>query len=807
MCAPFILSTTTGSFELNVAHADGPPPQTTICGRLQWICDGISNASSAGFGWIFDFILTVFIKLGVFILDTATYFFNILVDRTIIQFGSTEAGKGVLTEGVKTGINTAWSAFRDLANILIIGFFTFIAVNIILGTRTYGDKKLIARVLIIAILINFSLLFTKIIIDFSNFTATQFYKASTNLHTNTAAGATADTDNATDGIGGRLVSDMGVPTVNDTFHTLNTVRQNSGIPDMILYGILSLIVSLGAAAVLLYGCYILASRAILLVFLMITSSLAFASYLIPNIQSSGWDRWWRSLIESAILAPLLMLLLWATLIVADALKYTGGSLGNLTSNPGSTAGLGSLFSFIIILGLLFATFKVSSSFSSKIAGFNYAGILPRMVGRGAMGAMGAIPFGLRQTVGNLGYRYEKSRLAQARLTRDEAADLRRLEANARSVGNVLSADMYGKKARKLENEARKQLIRASRGAAIAGSRMNIMDTKAAQAIAKAAGVGGVGMSGKDTRSFAQSIEDRTAAAETLAARITPTAGDKSKIEEAAVQAIYAQQQATTAQLTADRDAKKAAAEQQRKATEELLKTARESYQKAEMEREENQKSFVSQIEKVREELARTNQEYGNAMETIKNDQVVRNAINTRPEHERLSLLNEQNERIRQARVLMNQFETTHPSAGTLRDLVQQKDSTYKRDSTIVDQLKPQIETLKKRIGEIDQPFKDAQAALDKHVADTQKAAEKAAKEAVAQLSETAANVAQRVGETQGNIVTRMIDAIGSNEEVGRRVLTFSNKEVGERVRSLFTKKQQSPSLHELLKRLEEEDKK
>lgn len=483
MLAPFVFSTTTNSFGLNAVHAatdsaasggagQTPLPESSCSSALiPSLCSAISNGFSFVFGGIFNLLISAVIQLGVKILQIASYLFDILINRTIIQFGSTDAGKGVLTEGVKAGINTAWSAFRDLANILIIGFFTFIAINIILGSTTYGNKKLIARVLVIAILINFSLLFTKIIIDFSNFTATQFYNASANLHPNTNAPTTAGSDKMSDGIGGRLIDYMGVASYADSFKSFEAVRQGQGIGYMIPYAILSLIVLLGAAAVLLYGCFLLASRAILLVFLMITASLAFASYLIPGIQRSGWDRWWRSLVESAVLAPLLMLFLWATLTVAQALKYTGdGSLGTIMIDPNSAAGMGSLFSYIIILGLLFATFKVSSSFSSKIAWFNYAQMAT--IAPFTIGSRLAAPF-LQGTLGRLAYNAQRNRGNEAR-----------------RYGALASLAKDPKEAERLRAKA-DSLARASeRRGRLASSTMNAMDTAIGKSIAKNLGLTG-----------------------------------------------------------------------------------------------------------------------------------------------------------------------------------------------------------------------------------------------------------------------------------------------------------------------------
>src|SRR3990167_5465446 len=89
----------------------------------------------------------------------------------------------------------------------------------------------------------------------------------------------------------------------------------------LLHGLVSATLLLVAALVLLYGCILLVTRAVLLIILMATSALAFASWLIPHhFIEQGWDTWWRALLKAAFFAPILMAMLWATLLVAQAIK-------------------------------------------------------------------------------------------------------------------------------------------------------------------------------------------------------------------------------------------------------------------------------------------------------------------------------------------------------------------------------------------------------------------------------------------------------------------------------------------------------
>jgi hypothetical protein len=334
-----------------------------------------------------------------------------LVEKTIISFGDTggTAGTddGLLSDSAIQAINKSWTVFRDISNIVIIGLFTFIAINIILGSSEFGQKKLIARVLLVAILINFSLLFTKIIIDFSNYTATQFYYAGIGAQVPQAAGSGGSTGSAPagggssasaqktpDGIGDQFLRSMGITSFAQTKDALDRIGTTQDSAASILYyAIVMFAILIAAAFVLFYGSFILASRAVLLVFLMITAALAFASHLLPDSYTNGkfgWGMWWRSLIHSAVLAPILMVMLAVTLAVAKTLQVQSASLGDITFHSTKSANIESLLSYLIILGLLLATFKLASSFSTGISGFNWASAALAMPLAGGVRLMGAV---------------------------------------------------------------------------------------------------------------------------------------------------------------------------------------------------------------------------------------------------------------------------------------------------------------------------------------------------------------------------------------------------------------------------------
>lgn len=355
---------------------------------------------------------TILVTATAWLLAIAGILFDFLIDKTIVQFGA------YYNEYLKAGIEVGWEAFRDIGNIVIIGMFTFIAISLILGIQEYGDKKMIAKVLVVAVLINFSLLFTKVIIDASNFTAKQFHVAAQLPATASNETTGVDPRNfAQTGTAGKFITYMGITSLSGTWSALSNTafgneKDSFATADgtkALLHGLFSAALLLAAALVFLYGSYILLTRALLFIFLMLTSALAFASWLIPKLAGHeylpAWSTWWNALIKNAILAPLLMVLLWASLEIGAKVSVKNGTLGALIENPASTFDLNALFSYLVVLGLLFVSMRLAGVLASGITGFGYT---QRLIGGAALTglAVATRPAGLvaRSTVGRFGAR-------------------------------------------------------------------------------------------------------------------------------------------------------------------------------------------------------------------------------------------------------------------------------------------------------------------------------------------------------------------------------------------------------------------
>src|SRR3989344_1781163 len=118
------------------------------------------------------------IQVGGWLLWLACLLFNESVKFSIINFSSQVTGASGF-------INEAWGVIRDLVNMSFIFILLWTAFKMILNLGPNVGKT-IMNVIIVALLVNFSLAITKVIIDASNIVTLQFYNQITAVPTGTS---------------------------------------------------------------------------------------------------------------------------------------------------------------------------------------------------------------------------------------------------------------------------------------------------------------------------------------------------------------------------------------------------------------------------------------------------------------------------------------------------------------------------------------------------------------------------------------------------------------------------------------------
>jgi len=334
-----------------------------------------------------DLVLAV----AMWVLGIAGYVLNHIIEFTVLKFASSSA---------LPAVNTAWTVFRDLANMLFIFILIYIAIGTILRLSTVQTKKMLVHVIIVALLLNFSLFFTKIIIDTSNIVTIGFYGSVMGL-------PTSDSGKPSPTLAEQIQAKLGLSTVYGT-------KAVKGCEDLskIECVVRLFITKSGGAVFTLILTFVLVAAGVLfllryvtLLFLMILAPLAYVAYIIPTMQKHSSD-WWKKLIDNCIFPPAFMALLWVSIQLIP--KFTVGSAG-FDAMAGSVSGgkvaapeggvITIIYNFFLAIALLIGTIILSKKIG--VAGADTVNKWGKSLRTGAQGFVG------RNTIGRVGYAIDK----------------------------------------------------------------------------------------------------------------------------------------------------------------------------------------------------------------------------------------------------------------------------------------------------------------------------------------------------------------------------------------------------------------
>src|SRR3990167_1991429 len=189
-------------------------------------------------------------------------------------------------------VEQIWRIVRDFANIFFILVLLYAAFQLILGLAGSSNaKKVIANVIIIALVVNFSLFFTKIVIDSSNILALIFYNKITVTGSSYVPIDTSATSVEQKDIAGSLVSAFNINTFfsQELFSKIDSGNQQFGVGSGINnYTLLSMMLIYGIIIGALTYAFFIAGfaffgRMVTLILLLIVSPFAFVSYAVPKL--------------------------------------------------------------------------------------------------------------------------------------------------------------------------------------------------------------------------------------------------------------------------------------------------------------------------------------------------------------------------------------------------------------------------------------------------------------------------------------------------------------------------------------------
>ncbi len=339
------------------------------------------------------------------------------------------------------GINIAWKIIRDLMNIVFIFILVYEGILMIIGlSNTNQVKKFIGGVILASLLINFSLFFTKVIIDASNIVTIGIYNsivdAAPPVNTPVVVGIQT-------GLADKFQQVLGL----QGFYSTESIQLGAAGTDSysghLIANVMASVLFLITAFVFFAVSIMFVIRYIVLIILLTLSPIAYMGMALPSLNGQARD-WWNALWGQIIFAPIFMIMM---LIVLTLISNGISGISTLDYAKWATAGQGGsleadgalinlFFNFAIIIALTIASLITAKKYATQ--GSSMIGKLTGEATSRAGGAlMGTTGWLGRRVVGNTG------RLIADRADLQNAANRTDRTGWSRGVGALARAGLYG----------------------------------------------------------------------------------------------------------------------------------------------------------------------------------------------------------------------------------------------------------------------------------------------------------------------------------------------------------------------------
>ncbi len=279
---------------------------------------GISSLAGGVIGYVAFGVIYIITTIAAFLMSLLTYEIAIVLQLS---------NNIVNTFAVQTGF-TVTLAVANLGFVLAI---IIIAIATILHRESYGIKSTLWRLVVAAVLVNFSLVIGGAIINFGDTLTNSFLAQLPASNGLSGAGAFAQD------LAGAFAPQRALLTVTSTDNTIITsggagsIKVNTG--DDIAALITPLVGIFSAAALLIVIIITLAVflimlliRYVTLAFLLILMPFAWLLWLFPSTKKH-WSSWWNEFIRWTFFAPIVVFFLWLAIATAKAMH------GSLAGNP------------------------------------------------------------------------------------------------------------------------------------------------------------------------------------------------------------------------------------------------------------------------------------------------------------------------------------------------------------------------------------------------------------------------------------------------------------------------------------------
>ena len=248
------------------------------------------------------------------VIDTATGAINSIYHELEENYLKIDVGN-IFNDS--SGVELAWATFRDIANIVFIILFVIVILSQLtgFGIDNYGIKKILPKLIVVAILLNLSYIICQLAVDASNILGVGLRGFLEGLiPANQIAGTNPDGAQWTVNLAGGAIM-IGA-----------AIGLTGGIG--MLAAILGAVITAVVAVFFLW--IILVIRSAGIVILITIAPLAIACYLLPNTEKLG-KRWLDIFKALLVLYPLCSLVVGAGALAGHILSYSSSEIMQLAA--------------------------------------------------------------------------------------------------------------------------------------------------------------------------------------------------------------------------------------------------------------------------------------------------------------------------------------------------------------------------------------------------------------------------------------------------------------------------------------------
>jgi hypothetical protein len=434
---------------------------------------GESRLAKKEGGWLFELIGSWVVRIISWVFKIIALLIG-LISSLVAKILAYLMPIPFLTVEGPTFVQTGWAFVRNIVNFFYLAVLVFIAFATVVRMESYGMRKLLAPLLVSAVLVNFSLAITGTIIDASrlvqNCIINESCRRAQNANRQAYNKLLKDVIKATQleafyynekgqqgGGSDSQNQKVSIPAALEA-HAEQKGRE-AGIENQAFYNIATAaanVASLILALVVLFSFLVMLVLFLLrlasFIILAVLSPVAFVAMVLPRTQKAS-AAWWTQLLCWAFYGPIVILFLKLAVLATQKDEWRTLFQGNQGGGGGQQGTLGTVI-LTMVIALVISFFILGANYIARTMGCQAAGAVVgwggKMLGRylptvGTLGALPATMAGIRAGVRETG-----------RLARRRAIGITRKL--PRPLGGGVARRAWGKEVGALEKKIKEEQL-------------------------------------------------------------------------------------------------------------------------------------------------------------------------------------------------------------------------------------------------------------------------------------------------------------------------------------------------------------